>query len=183
VLPAVLATVESTRWRRCSGRGVVWSSGVLRWPSPTLIASVVFPRREGASQGGGVTSTAAMRPRWLCHVRACGCGVRPCVLACVLVSRGLRRRSQRREAHRKCCGRWDGGAMMSCGHVAPKAVQRGVVALSPTPATPAASHGFGTPPSSSSSPSALLAWVGCGRPPRWRRGDGTSARALGLGLL
>ena len=39
-LPAVLDTVESKWLWRHSGRGAVWSTGVLRWPSSTSIASV-----------------------------------------------------------------------------------------------------------------------------------------------
>jgi len=104
-------------------------------------------------------------------------------------SKVQRRAGEEPRAHRWCRGRQDGGAVVGHGRVALVAVQCGVASTcligtsSSAPATPATSRGFGTLPSSSSPPSSLLARVCCGRPPRWRRGDGTSSRATRAGAF
>ena len=90
MLPAVLPMVESKRLRRRSGRGVVWSTGVLRWPPSTSIASVACsavrrsqPRWWPHLYRGDAAVVVSPRPcSWLWCARRC---VLACMLVCVLV--------------------------------------------------------------------------------------------------
>ena len=86
MLPAVLATVESKWLRRRSSRGAVWSTGVLRWPSSTLIVSVACSAAKRSQPRWWRhlyrSDVAAVASPWPCLWLRCAC---PCVLACVLV--------------------------------------------------------------------------------------------------